>query len=118
MTTGLYWYLHYRRGTGDLSQIIVMDQSDDPWLQDPSSNDPVKPGPAKVPPRSSSVTVPGCSAAPKPTPPKPAKKHGSKPVPPTLSPSTNSGPGTGKPVDKFPAEAMPEVLRDQNPTQS
>ena len=33
MTTGLYWYLHYRRGTGDLSQIIVMDQSGDPWLQ-------------------------------------------------------------------------------------
>ena len=35
MTTGLYWYLHYWRGTGDLSQIIVMDQSGDPWLQDP-----------------------------------------------------------------------------------
>ena len=29
MTTGLYWYLHYRRGTGDLSQIIVMDKSGD-----------------------------------------------------------------------------------------
>ncbi len=24
MTTGLYWYLHYRRGTGDLSQIAVI----------------------------------------------------------------------------------------------
>ena len=36
MTTGLYWYLHYWRGTGDLSQIIVMDQSDDQWLQDPA----------------------------------------------------------------------------------
>ena len=36
MTTGLYWNLHYRRGTGDLSQIIVMDQSDDQWLQDPA----------------------------------------------------------------------------------
>ena len=23
MTTGLYWYLHYRRGSGDLSQVIV-----------------------------------------------------------------------------------------------
>ncbi len=36
MTTGLYWNLHYRRDTGDLSQIIVMDQSDDQWLQDPA----------------------------------------------------------------------------------
>lgn len=36
MTTGLYWYLHYRRGTGDLSQIIAMDQSDDQWPQDPA----------------------------------------------------------------------------------
>ena len=35
MTTGLYWKLHYRRGTGDLSHIIVMDQSHDPWLQHP-----------------------------------------------------------------------------------
>ena len=35
MTTGLNWYLHYRRGTGNLSQIIVMDQTDDQWLQDP-----------------------------------------------------------------------------------
>ena len=34
MTTGLCLYLHYWRGTGDLSQIIVMDQSDDQWLQD------------------------------------------------------------------------------------
>jgi hypothetical protein len=35
MTTGLYWNLHDRRGTGDLSQIIVMDQSHDQWLQHP-----------------------------------------------------------------------------------
>ena len=35
MTTGLYWNLHYRRDTGDVSQIIVMDQSDDQWPQDP-----------------------------------------------------------------------------------
>ncbi|MES2469462.1 MAG: hypothetical protein V4675_19310 [Verrucomicrobiota bacterium] len=32
---GLYWNLHDRRGTGDLSQIAVMDQSGDPCLQDP-----------------------------------------------------------------------------------
>ena len=32
---GLCWYLHYRRCTGDLSQINVMDHSDDQWLQDP-----------------------------------------------------------------------------------
>ena len=36
MTTGLYRYLHYRRGTGELSRLIVMDQSGDPWLQDPA----------------------------------------------------------------------------------
>ena len=35
MTTGLYWNLHYRRGTRDISQIIVMDQRHDQWLQDP-----------------------------------------------------------------------------------
>jgi hypothetical protein len=34
MTTGLYWNLHYRRDTGDVSRIIVMD-CDDQWPQDP-----------------------------------------------------------------------------------
>ena len=36
MTTGLYWDLPYQRGTGDLSQIIVMDQRGDQWLQVPA----------------------------------------------------------------------------------
>ena len=34
MTTGLYWYVYYRRGTRELNQILVMDQSRDEWLQD------------------------------------------------------------------------------------
>jgi hypothetical protein len=34
MITGLYWNLHYRRDTGDVSRIIVMD-CDDQWPQDP-----------------------------------------------------------------------------------
>ena len=34
MTTGLYWYVYYRRGTRELNQIIVMDQGHDEWLQD------------------------------------------------------------------------------------
>ena len=59
MTTGLYWYLHYRRGTGDLSQTIMWTKATTNGFRIPPSNDPVKPAPAKAPPRSSSVTVPG-----------------------------------------------------------
>lgn len=58
MTTGLYWHWNYRRASGDLSQIIVMNQSDNPWLRDPVFKPFGEARPARAPPRLSSVTVP------------------------------------------------------------
>ena len=110
MTTGLYWYLHYRRGTGDLSQIIVMDQSDDPWLQDPSTKRSGETRPGESAPALIKRYRAGMLRRTEADPTQARKKAWVEASAAYTSPSTNFGPGTGQPSEKGPLPSNHGVI--------